>query len=125
MTTPPAVSKTEEWNFSSPAKPLARRSTRPRETYVKQARTRPVCPRPQQRRQQVMRLFGIIGTAVLSSTLGGVAPLSAQHEKQDEKKDHSQERPAKHEQTKPAQQHAEHAQQQRQPEQKQEHAQHA
>jgi hypothetical protein len=70
-----------------------------------------------------MRLFGIIGTTVLSLTLGAAAPLSAQHEKQDEKKDHSQERPAKHEQTKPAQQHAEHAQQQRQPEQKQQHAQ--
>jgi outer membrane biosynthesis protein TonB len=67
----------------------------------------------------LMKLIGFIVTAVLSLTLGVAAPLFAQQEKHGDKQDHPQQQ-AKHEQSKPAQQHA-----QPQHQEKQQPAQHA
>jgi hypothetical protein len=73
-----------------------------------------------------MNAVKITSTAILS-LLGIVAPAYAQHEQQDQKQDHPEQKQSEHEQAKPQQEHGQqqqHAQQQpQQQDQKQQHAQ--
>jgi len=58
-----------------------------------------------------MKLVGIIGTAVLSLTLGAAAPAYAQQEEHGQQGDHAQQEDKKAQQEKPAQKEEQHAQQ--------------
>ncbi|HSZ02269.1 MAG TPA: hypothetical protein VK788_22415 [Terriglobales bacterium] len=69
-----------------------------------------------------MKLAGIIGTAVLSLTLGAAAPVYAQEEHQQE--EHGQQEEKKAQQEKPAQQEEKHAQQEEKQAQHEKSAQH-
>ena len=57
-----------------------------------------------------MKLVGIIGTAVLSLTLGAAAPVYAQQEERGQQDEHSQQEDKKVQQDKPSQQEEKHAQ---------------
>jgi hypothetical protein len=73
-----------------------------------------------------MNAIKITSTAILSLLLGIAAPAYAQHEQQDQKQDHPEQKQGEHEQAKPQQEHGQkqqHAQQQQQHDQKQQHAQ--
>jgi hypothetical protein len=75
-----------------------------------------------------MNAIKITSTAILSLLLGIAAPAYAQHEQQDQKQDHPEQKQSEHEQAKPQQEHGqqqqqEHAQQQQQQDQKQQHSQ--
>ena len=69
-----------------------------------------------------MKLAGIIGTAVLSLTLGAAAPVYAQEEHQQE--EHGQQEEKKAQQEKPSQQEEKHAQQEEKQAQHEKSAQH-
>jgi len=56
-----------------------------------------------------MKLVGIIGTAVLSLTLGAAAPVYAQQEEHGQQDEHAQQQDKKAQQDKPAQQEEKHA----------------
>src|SRR5579872_5979068 len=71
-----------------------------------------------------MKLVGIIGTAVLSLTLGAAAPVYAQQEERGQQDEHSQQEDKKVQQDKPAQQEEKHAQQEQKPQQEKPAAQH-
>jgi hypothetical protein len=58
-----------------------------------------------------MKLAGMIGTAVLSLTLGAAAPVYAQQEEHGQQEEHAQQEDRKVQQEKPAQQQEKHAQQ--------------
>jgi hypothetical protein len=74
-----------------------------------------------------MNAIKITSTAILSLLLGIAAPAYAQHEQQDQKQDHPEQKQSEHEQAKPQQEHGQqqqHAQQQQQQQdQKQQHPQ--
>src|ERR1700758_3800400 len=68
-----------------------------------------------------MNAIKITSTAILSLLLGIAAPAYAQHEQQEQKQDHPEQKQSEHEQAKPQQEHGQ--QQQQEHAQKQEHAQ--
>ena len=74
-----------------------------------------------------MNAIKITSTAILSLLLGIAAPAYAQHEQQDQKQDHPEQKQSEHEQANPQQEHGQqqqHAQQQQQQQdQRQQHAQ--
>jgi hypothetical protein len=74
-----------------------------------------------------MNAIKITSTAILSLLLGIAAPAYAQHEQQDQKQDHPEQKQSEHEQAKPQQEHGQqqqHAQQQQQQQdQRQQHGQ--
>lgn len=65
----------------------------------------------------------MIGTSILSLLLGIAVPLSAQHEQKEDNRGHSEQKEAKHEQTKPSPQHAQPQRRQPQRAQQPQHAQ--